>query len=51
MTRSVESIIKNGLNDSLKVNYLKIKIRENQFLVEDLIINDVSFKELMKNIK
>ncbi len=47
----VETIIKNGLNDSLKFNYLSVKIRENQFQVEDLIINEVSFKEMMKNIR
>ena len=49
--KDIESIIKNGLNDSLKVNYLKVKIRENQFLAEDLLINDVSFKKMVKNIK
>ena len=46
--KDVETIIKKGLNDSLKINYLKIKIRDNQFQVEDLLINDVSFKEMMK---
>jgi hypothetical protein len=43
--REIESIIKNGLGDSLKVNYLDVRIRENQFFVNDLLIDGVSFKE------
>jgi hypothetical protein len=49
--RDIESIIKNGLGDSLKVNYLDIKIRENQFFVNDLSIDGVSFKEMMNKMK
>ena len=49
--KEVESIIKNGLSDSLKVNYLSVKIRENQFFVNDLIIDGISFKEMMDKIK
>jgi hypothetical protein len=44
----VDSVIKYGLNDSLKINYLKIKIKENQFLANDLMINGVPFKEMIK---
>jgi hypothetical protein len=43
-----DSIIKYGLNDSLKINYLKIRIKENQFLAKDLLINGVPFKEMIK---
>jgi len=49
--KEVESIIKNGLNDSLKVNYLSVKIRENQFFVNDLIIDGISFKERIEGTK
>jgi len=43
----VESVIKNGLCDTLKTNYLKIKIKENQFIAGDLIIDGVPFKEMI----
>jgi hypothetical protein len=46
--KQVDSVIKYGLNDSLKINYLKIKIKENQFLANDLMINGVPFKEMIK---
>ena len=49
--RDVEAILKKGLNDSLKVNYLDIKIRENQFFVNDLNIDGISFKEMMDKVK
>lgn len=45
--KGIDSIVKYGLNDSLKVNYLKIKIRENQFLVNDLWIDGKPFKEIV----
>ena len=43
--RKVESVVKNSLCDTLKTNYLKIKIKENQFTAGDLIIDGVPFKE------
>ena len=46
--KQVDSVIKYGLNDSLKINYLKVKIKENQFLANDLMINGVPFKEMIK---
>jgi len=49
--KDIESVIKHGLNDSTKVNYLDIKIRENQFYVNDLVIDGVSFKDLMDKLK
>ena len=49
--KDVESIIKTGLKDSLKISYLNVKIRENQFLSGDLMIGDVSFKDMLKKIK
>ena len=48
---SIDSIIKNGLNDSLKINYLKIKIKENQFLIDDLMIDGVPFKKIVGKLK
>ncbi len=45
--KKVESVIKNGLCDTLKTNYLKIKIKENQFVVGDLMIDGVPFKEMI----
>jgi len=48
-TKKVESIIKNSLCDTLKTNYLKIKIKENQFTAGELILNGVPFKEIIGN--
>ncbi len=45
--KKVESVIKNGLCDTLKTNYLKIKIKENQFVAGDLMIDGVPFKEII----
>ena len=45
--KEIDSIIKKELNDSLKINYLKVRIKENQFLVSDLMINGISFKEIV----
>lgn len=42
----IDSILKNGLNDSLKISYLKVKIRENQYISGDLMINGVPFKAM-----
>jgi hypothetical protein len=49
--KGIDSVIKNGLYDSLKINYLKVRIKENQFLIGDLMIDGVPFKEIVKNIK
>ena len=48
-TKKVESVIKNGLCDTSKTNYLKIKINENQFTAGDLIIDGVPFEEMIGN--
>ena len=45
--KKVESVIKNGLCDTLKTNFLKIKIKENQFVAGDLMIDGVPFKEMI----
>ena len=47
----IEEILKNSLNDSLKVNYLSINIRANQFHMNDLVIDGISFKEMMRKIQ
>ena len=49
--KKVESAIKNGLCDTLKTNYLKIKIKENQFITGDLVIGGVPFKEMIRDTK
>ena len=49
--KKVESAIKNGLCDTLKTNYLKIKIKENQFVTGDLVIDGVPFKEMIRETK
>lgn len=46
-SKMVESVIKNRLCDTLKTNYLKIKIKENQFVAGDLVIDGVPFKEMI----
>ena len=45
----VESAIKNGLCDTLKNNFLQIKIKDNQFAVVNLIIDGVPFKEMIRD--
>ena len=45
----IESAVKNGLCDTLKTNFLRIKIKQNQFVVGDLMIDSVSFKEMIKD--
>jgi hypothetical protein len=45
----VESVIKNGLCDTLKTNFLRIKIKENQFVVVDLMVDGVPFKEMIRD--
>jgi len=47
--KKVESVIKNNLCDTFKTNYLKIKIKENQFTAGDLILAGVPFKEMIGN--
>jgi hypothetical protein len=49
--KKIDSIIKNGLNDSLKINYLKVRIKNNQFLIDDLLIDGVPFKEIVRKNK
>jgi len=49
--QAVDSVIKNGLNDSLKVNYLKVKIKDNQFMVSDLMIDGRPFKEIINGLR
>jgi len=48
--KKVESVIKNGLCDTLKVNFLTIKIKENQFVSVDLMIDGVPFKEMIREV-
>lgn len=49
--KSIDSVIKYGLNDSVSTNYLLVKIKENQFLSRDLIIDGISFKERIEATK
>jgi len=47
--RKVESVIKNRLCDTLKTNYLKIRLKENQFTAGDLVLDGMPFKEIIGN--
>ena len=49
--KNVESKLSEKLNDSLSVISLNVKIKENKFIVSDLMINDVSFKDFVKQIQ
>ena len=48
-SKKVESVIKNGLCDTLKTNFLKIKLNENQFVVGDLMIEGIPFKVMIED--
>jgi hypothetical protein len=49
--KDIDAIINKELNDSLKINYLKVRIKENQFIIKDLLIDGVPFKEIVRNSK
>lgn len=49
--KNIEPILKTGLCDTLKTNFLKIKIKENQFVSGDLMIDGVSFKDLIGKVQ
>ena len=51
LPKKIASIIKNGINDSTKISYLKIRIKENKFLIDDIYINDIPFKNLVRDSK
>jgi hypothetical protein len=49
--KDIESKLSDKLNDSLSVISLNVKIKENQFIVNDLMIDSVSFKDFVKKIQ
>lgn len=49
--KNVESKLSEKLNDSLSVILLKVKIKENKFIVSDLMMDGVSFKDFVKRIQ
>jgi len=49
--KDIESILSKKLNDSLSVISLIVKIKENQFIVNDLMIDNTSFKDFIKKIQ
>ena len=49
--KNIEPAVKNGLCDTTKTNFLKIKIKENQFVTGDLMIDGVPFKEMIGETK
>ena len=48
--KEIEEMASNKLNDSTRVISLKVRIRENQFIVRDLMVDGVSFKDFVKQI-
>lgn len=49
--RDIEKIVTKKLNDSLRIISLKVNIKENQFLVKDLMVDGLTFKEFVKGLK
>ena len=49
--KTIDSILRNGLNDSLKSSYLKIHIKENQFLIDDLLLDGVPLEKMIRDLK
>ena len=47
-TKEFDSIFSKALNNPKSNLYLKINIRENQFIVNDLFIDSLSFKEFVR---
>ena len=50
-TRDIDSAFTKKMNDSLSAICLKVSIRENQFLVNDLVVDSLSFKDFVKKIR
>jgi len=50
-TRDIDEAFTKKMNDSLTTNYLLVKIKENHFLVSDLVIDNLSFKEFVKKVR
>jgi hypothetical protein len=50
-TKEIESALTRKLNDSLSTFCLKVSIRENQFMVNDLVVDSLSFKDFVKKIR
>lgn len=48
--KDIQKIVSKKLNDSLRVISLKVNIRENQFMVNNLMVDSLSFKEFVKGL-
>ena len=48
--KEIEGMASQKLNDSTRVISLKVNIRENQFMVNDLMVDNVSFKDFVKGL-
>jgi hypothetical protein len=47
---AVDSAFTRKMNDSASTICLKIKVKENQFSVNDLVVDSLSFKDFVKGI-
>jgi len=50
-TKEAEKEFLRAINDTLKTISLKVHIRENQYLAGELMVDSISFKDLMKGLK
>ncbi len=50
-TKDIDSVLTRKLDDSLSTISLKVSIRENQFLVKDLVVDSLSFRDFVKKIR
>jgi hypothetical protein len=50
-TRDIDSAYTKKMNDSLSAISLKVKIKDNQFIVNDLMVDSLTFKEFVKKIR
>ena len=49
--KEIEEMATQKLNDSTRVISLKVRIRENQFIVSDLMVDGASFKDFVKQLR
>jgi uncharacterized membrane-anchored protein len=50
-TKDIDSALTRRLDNPLSTICLKVSIRENQFLVKDLVVDSLPFKEFVKKVR
>lgn len=50
-TEDIDLELTKKLKDTLTTNYLVVKIRDNQYLASDLVIDSLSFRDFVKKIR